>query len=336
VDTTLFTKEVNGELFIYQIYVEDIIFGSTNDALSHDFATMMSREFEMSMIGELNFFLGLQIKQLKGGTFISQDKYIKDILKKFKMDDCKATKTLMATNAHLNLDVDGKPVDQYIYRSLIGSLLYITTSRPDIMFSVCLCARFQANPKESHLLALKRILRYLKNTPNIGLWYPKGANLELVGYSDSDFAGSLVDRKSTSRACHLLGRSLVSWSSKKQNFVALSTAEAEYIAAGACCAQILYMKQSLLDYGVQLGSIHLLCDNESAVKITKNHVLHSRTKHIDIHHHFLREKETNGDIALQNVRSKKQLADIFTKPLNECTFVRLRDELNVLDAAHVM
>jgi hypothetical protein len=144
------------------------------------------------------------------------------------------------------------------------------------------CARFQTNPKESYLSALKIILRYLKHTPNIGLWYPKGANLELVVYSDSDFARSLVDCKSTFGACHLFGRSLVSWSSKKQNFVALSTAEAEYIVAGACCAQILYIKQSLLDYGVQLGSVPLLCDNESAVKITKNHVLHSRTKHIDI------------------------------------------------------
>jgi hypothetical protein len=335
VDTTLFTKEVNGELFICQIYVDDIIFGSTNDALSHEFATMMSREFEMSMIGELNFFLGLQIKQLKEGTFITQDKYIKDILKKFKMDDCKAIKTPIATNAHLNLDVDSKPIDQSLYHSLIGSLLYLTTSRPDIMFSVCLCARFQANPKESHLSALKRILRYLKHTPNIGLWYPKGANLELVGYLDSDFAGSLVDHKSTSGVCHLLGRSLVSWSSKKQNSVALSTTEAEYIAAGACCAQILYMKQSLLDYGVQLGSVPLLCENESAVKNAKNPVLHSRTKHIDIRHHFLHEKEANGDIALQNVRSEEQLADIFTKPLNERTFVRLRNELNVLDAAHI-
>jgi hypothetical protein len=145
-----------------------------------------------------------------------------------------------------------------------------------------------------------------------------------------------VDCKSTSGACHMLGRSLVSWSSKKQNYVALSTAEAEYIATGACCAQTLYMKQSLLDYGVQLGSVPLLCDNESTVKIAKNPVLHSRTKHIDIRYHFLHEKEANGDIALQNVRSEEQLADIFTKPLNERTFVRLRNELNVLDAAHVM
>jgi hypothetical protein len=169
-DTTLFTKEVNGELFICQIYVDDIIFGSINDALSHEFATMMSREFEMSMIGELNFFLGIQIKELKEGTFTSQDKYIKDILKKFKMDDCKAIKTPMTTNAHLNLDVDGKPVDQSLYHFLIGSLLYLTAT---IFCLVCLCARFQANPKESHLSALKRILRYLKHTQHRFVVPPK-------------------------------------------------------------------------------------------------------------------------------------------------------------------
>jgi hypothetical protein len=159
------------------------------------------------------------------------------------------------------------------------------------MFSACLCARFQANPKESHLKALKRILRYLKHTPNIGLWYPKGANPTLIGFSYSDFVRSLVDRKSTSGACHFLGYSLVSWSSKKQNLIALSTAEAEYIAVGSCCTQILYLKQSRVDYNTKLGSIPLLCDNESAVKIAKNLVLHSRTKHIDIRHHFLRENK---------------------------------------------
>ena len=230
----------------------------------------------------------------------------------------------------IGLHMDGKPVDQSLYRSMIGSMLYLTVSRPDIMFSVCLCARFQANPKESHLSAVNRILRYLKHNPSIGLWYPKCASLDLLGYSDSDFAGSRVDHKSTSGGCHLLGRSLVSWSSKKQNSVALST------AAGACCAQILYMKQTLLDFGVKLDRIPLLCDNESVVKIAKNPVQHSRTKHIDIRHHFLRDHEAKGDISLQGVRSEEQLADIFTKPLDESTFVRLRNELNVLDAANVM
>ncbi|RVW35762.1 Retrovirus-related Pol polyprotein from transposon RE1 [Vitis vinifera] len=192
----------------------------------------MHSEFEMSMMGELNYFLGLQIKQLKEGTFINQAKYIKDLLKRFNMEEAKVMKTPMSSSIKLDMDEKGKSIDSTMYRGMIGSLLYLTASRPDIMYSVCLCARFQSCPKESHLSAVKRILRYLKGTMNIGLWYPKGDNFELIGFSDADFAGCRVERKSTSGTCHFLGHSLVSWHSKKQNSVALSTAEAEYIAAG--------------------------------------------------------------------------------------------------------
>ncbi|WVZ88670.1 hypothetical protein U9M48_035162 [Paspalum notatum var. saurae] len=334
VDTTLFIKKTDNDLFVCQVYVDDIIFGSTNEEYCTEFGKMMAKEFEMSMIGELTFFLGFQIKQLREGTFIYQEKYTRDLLKRFKMDDCKPIETPMATNIKLDPDESGIKVDQTLYRSMIGSLLYLCASRPDIMFSVCLYARFQADPKESHLTAVKRILRYLKHTPSIGLWYPKGVSFELLGYTDSDFAGCRVERKSTSGGCYLLGCSLVSWSSKKQNCVSLSTAEAEYIAAGSSCAQLLYMKQTLKDYGVELTRIPLLCDNESAVKLTNNPVQHSRTKHIDICHHFIRDHAAKGDILLRNVG--EQLADIFTKPLDESNFCRLRSELNVLDARMIM
>ena len=180
-------------------------------------------------------------------------------------------------------------------------------------------------------MPLKESLGILSTPQALAFGIPKGARFELIGYSDSDYAGCKVDRKSTSGGCHLLGRSLVSWSSKKQNSVALSTAKTEYIVAGACCAQILYMKQTLLDYGVVLEKVPLLCDNESAVKLTNNPVQHSRTKHIDIRHHFLRDHVAKNDISLEGVRSEDQLADIFTKPLDEATFCRLRNELNVLD-----
>jgi hypothetical protein len=169
VDTTLFTRKIRNDIFICQIYVDDIIFGSTNEDFCKKFGEMMSREFEMSMIGELSFLLGLQIKQLKEGTFVCQSKYVKDILKKFGMEDAKPIKTPMATNGHLDLDEGGKSVDLKLYRSMIGSLLYLTASRPDIMFSVCMCARFQAAPKECHLTAVKRIMRYLKYSPNLSL-----------------------------------------------------------------------------------------------------------------------------------------------------------------------
>ncbi|KAH9648505.1 hypothetical protein KPL70_025607 [Citrus sinensis] len=201
-DTTLFVKYKNQDILVVQIYVDDIIFGSTNELLCKDFSSCMSQEFEMSMMGELKYFLGLQIKQNKEGIFINQAKYVKDLLKRFGYDNGMAKSTPMSTTIKLDKDEKGKEVDIKTYRGMIGSLLYLTASRPDIMFSVCLCARFQSCPKESHMLAVKH----------------------------ADFAGYKVDRKSTSGTCHFLGHSLVSWFSKKQNSVALSTTEAEYIA----------------------------------------------------------------------------------------------------------
>ena len=196
------------------------------------------------------------------------------------MQDCKGYSTPMPTKGQLGPDDNGKEFDQKVYHSMIGSLLYLCASRPDIMLSVCMCARFQAAPKESHHLAVKQILRYLAYTPTLGLWYPKGSEYDLVGFSDADYAGDKVDRKSTLGTCHFLGRSLVCWSSKKQNCVSLSTAESEYSAAGSCCAQLLWMKQTLKDYGIHLKHVPLYCDNESAIKIANNPVQHSKTKHI--------------------------------------------------------
>ncbi|WVZ75825.1 LOW QUALITY PROTEIN: hypothetical protein U9M48_023854 [Paspalum notatum var. saurae] len=273
---------MDNDLFVCQVYVDDIIFGSTNEKLCKEFGKMMTKEFEMSMIGELTFFLGFQIKQLKEGTFIYQEKYTRDLLKRFKMDDCKPIETPMATNTKLDADESG--------------------------------IKFQADPKESHITAVKRILRYLKHTPSIGLWYPKGASV-LNSWATRIRTLPNAELSSTSGGCYLLGRSLVSWSSKKQNCVSLSTAEAEYIAAGSSCAQLLYMKQTLLDYGVKLSRIPLLCDNESAVKLANN-------PHIDIRHHFIRDHVAKGDILLRNVGTKEQLVDIFTKPLDDSNFCR--------------
>jgi hypothetical protein len=248
------------------------------------------------------------------------------------MKNAKPIKTPMGTNGHLNLDMGGKYVDQKIYQSMIGSLLYLCASRPVIMLLVCMCARFQANPKEVHLRAVKRIMRYLVYTPKFGLWYPKGSTFDLYGYSNADYAGCKIDRKSTSGTCQFLGRSLVSWASKKQKSVALSTTEAEYIAACHCCAQLLWMRQTLKDYGYKLGKVPLLCDNESAIRMADNSAEHSRTKHIDIRYHFLRDHQQKGDIEIAYVNTHNQLADIFTKPLDEMTFSKLRNELNILDS----
>jgi hypothetical protein len=184
-------------------------------------------------------------------------------------------KTPMDTNGHLDLDVGEKLVDQKVYHSIIGSLLYLCASRPGIMLSICMCARFQTASKECHMRAIKRIMRYLVLTPNLGLWYPKGSHFDLIIYSNVDYAGCKVDRKSTSGTCQFLGRSLVSWSSKKQNSVTLSTVEVEYVTTDSCCAQLLWMRQTLKDYSYTMNQVPLLCDNESVIKIAYNPCEHS-------------------------------------------------------------
>ena len=210
----------------------------------------------------------------------------------------------MATSTYLNLDEKGKSVDESRYRGMIGSPLSLTASRPDIMLSVCLCARYQSNPKESHLTDVKRIIKYLNGSTNVGLWYPKGTSLNLTGFLDFDFAGCKLDRKSTSGTCHMLGSSLVYWNCKKQACVALLTTRVEYIAAGSCCAQSLWMKQQLEDFGVYLDHITLKCDNTSAINLTKNPFMHSRTKHIEIRHHFLRDHVSKGDYCIELIDSE--------------------------------
>ncbi|XP_075092367.1 secreted RxLR effector protein 161-like [Nicotiana tabacum] len=181
------------------------------------------------------------------------------------MEASKVIDTLIATATRLDMNEIGSPVNQTMYRGIIGSLLYLTASRPDIVFSVGLYARLQSNPKESHLKAAKRILRYLKGTQDLVLYYLSGNNFNLIGYADADYAGYLVDRKSTSRMAHFLGSCLISWRTRKQNSVALSIAEAEYVVAASCCAQLLWIKQQLEDFGVLTESVPLVCDNTSAL-----------------------------------------------------------------------
>ncbi|KAJ9547188.1 hypothetical protein OSB04_019731 [Centaurea solstitialis] len=233
IDPTLFLRRSGSDLIIIQIYVDDIIFASRKPELCKEFENTMKSQFKMSMMGELTFFLGLQVRQRPDDIFINQSKHVHDLLKRFDFGGSNSAATPMPKNFQLNADSSGKPVDQKNYQAIIGSLLYLTASRPDIVFSTGVCARFQCDPRESHLSAVKRILRYLKGTPDFGLWYPKDSGFELIAYTDSDHAGCKLNRKSTSGACQFLGDKLVSWSSRKQNCVSLSTAEAEYVAAAA-------------------------------------------------------------------------------------------------------
>ena len=212
---TLFVKRDEKSLIVAQVYADDIVFGSTIDHLAHEFLEEMKREFEMSMVGELNYFIGLQAKQQKDGIFISQEKYAKNLVKRFGLDSKKHTSTPMSSSAKLSLDATGVEVDSTLYRSMIGSLLYLTVSRPNIAFSVRVCARFQVALKESRLMTVKRIIRYINGTSDYGIWYSKDSNECLAGYSDADWAGCINDRKSTLSGCFYLGNNLVSWMSKK-------------------------------------------------------------------------------------------------------------------------
>ncbi|XP_058751580.1 uncharacterized mitochondrial protein AtMg00810-like [Vicia villosa] len=226
VDTTLFCKTFNANILIVQIYVDDIIFGSANPSVFKEFSKMMQAECEMSMMGELKFFLGIQIDQRPEATYIHQSKYTKELLKKFNMLDCKVAKTPMHPTCIMEKEEVSGKVCQKLHRGMIGALLYLTTSRPDILSNVHLCARFQFDLRESHLTVIKRILRYLKGTTNLGLVYEKTSEYTLSGFCDADYAGDRIERKSISGNCQFQGSNLISWSSKRQSTIYLSTVEA--------------------------------------------------------------------------------------------------------------
>ncbi|GJV89653.1 putative ribonuclease H-like domain-containing protein [Tanacetum coccineum] len=219
IDKTLFLKKDKHDIILVQVYVDDIIFGSTKKSWCDEFEALMKSRFQMSSMGELTFFLGLQVKQKEDGIFISQDKYVAEILKKFDFANVKTASTPIETQKPLVKDEEASDVDVHLYRSMIGSLMYLTASRPDIMFAVCACSRFQVTPKSSHLSAVKRIFRYLKGKPKLGLWYPRVSSFDLESYSDSDYAGANLDRKSTTGA--------------------------EYVAAASCCGEVLWIQNQI-------------------------------------------------------------------------------------------
>ncbi|GJR20409.1 putative ribonuclease H-like domain-containing protein [Tanacetum coccineum] len=257
IDKTLFIKKDKDDILFVQVYVDDIIFGSTKKSLCTEFEHMMHKRFQMSSMGEITFFLGLQVKQKDDGIFISRDKYVADILKNFDFATMKTESTPMETNKALLKDEEAADVDVHLYRSMIGSLMYLTASRPDIVFVVYACAR---------------------DSP-----------FDLEAFSDSDYVGASLDRKSTTRGCQFLGRRLILWQCKKQTIVVNSTTEAEYVAAATYYGQVLWIQNQLLDYGYNFMNIKIFIDNESTIYIVKNLVFHLKTKHIKIRHHFIRD-----------------------------------------------
>ncbi|KAK6160742.1 hypothetical protein DH2020_004123 [Rehmannia glutinosa] len=330
-DKCVYVKGTSEAFVIVWLYVDDLlIMGSSHDTIMET-KRMLKRNFDMKDMGTADVILGIKISRTLDRIILSQSHYVEKLLKKFDIEEGRTVSTPMATNVKIDKDEKGKSVDESKYRGMIGSLFYLTASRPDILHAVCLCARFQSNPKESHMSAVKRIFRYLKGTIQYGLFYPKNENFSLKGYSDSDYAGNIDDRKNTSGSCQFLGDCLVSWFSKKQNPIATSTAEVEYIVAGSYCSQVLWMRQQLRDYEVEEKEIPIMCDNTSAIAITQNPVLHSRTKHIDVRYHFIRDHVAKKDITLEYISTDKQLADIFTKPLCESRFEELKNELGLIE-----
>ncbi|GJT46626.1 retrovirus-related pol polyprotein from transposon TNT 1-94 [Tanacetum coccineum] len=286
VDPTLFTRKTGKHILLVQIYVDDIIFALTDLKACKIFSYEMSSKFLMSMMGQMSFFLGLQVSQNPGGIFINQSKFALEILKKFGMDSCDPVDTPMVDRLKLDEDPLGIPVDQTRFRSMVGSLMYLTASRPDLVFVVCMCVRYQTSPTKKHLEALKRVFQYLRGTINWGLWYPKDTAMALTAYADADHAGCQDTRR-----------------------------KAEYIAMSGCCAQILWMRSHLTEYDFVFNKIPLYCDNRSAIALCCNNVQHSRSKHIDIQHHFIRKQVEKGVVGLNFMTTDYQLANIFTKAL---------------------
>ncbi|GKC36412.1 putative ribonuclease H-like domain-containing protein [Tanacetum coccineum] len=277
IDKTLLIKKDRGDILLVQVYVDDIIFGSTKKSLCVEFKQMMYKRFQMSSIGELTFFLGFQVQQKEDGIFISQDKYVADILKKFDFTTVKAASTLIEANKALLKDKEAEDVDVHLYRSMVGSLIY------------------------------------LKGQPKLGLWYPMDSPFDLEAFSDSDYAGASLDRKSTTGGCQFLGKRLISWQCKKQTIVANSTTEAEYVDAVNCCGHVLWIQNQILDYGFNFMNTKIHIDNESTICIVKNLVFHSKTKHNEIRYHFIRDSYEKKLIQVIKIHTDHNVAYLLTK-----------------------
>nr|GEW89734.1 retrovirus-related Pol polyprotein from transposon TNT 1-94 [Tanacetum cinerariifolium] len=264
------------------------------------------------------------------GIFINQSKYALESLKKYGFESCDPVETPMVEKSKLDKDKEGKAIDPLHYHGMIGTLLYLTASRPDLQFAICMCARYQARPTKKHAHAVKRIFRYLHGTAHRGLWYPKDSSIALTTFVDANHAGCQDTRHSTSGNMQFLGERLISWSSKRKKSAAISSTKTEYIALSGCCAQILWMRSQLSDYGLGFNKIPMYCDNKSVIALCCNNVQHSRSNHIDIRYHFIKEQVENGVIELYFVNTEYQLADLFTKALGRDRIEFLINKLGMI------
>ncbi|CAL2268253.1 unnamed protein product [Prunus armeniaca] len=293
-------KEDTHDFLILCLFVDDLIYTSTNPRMAEVFKKNMMKEYEMTNLGTMRYFLGIQVQQSDEGIFISQEKYAENRLKKFNMLKSKPTDTPMSINLKLTSN-DGAPkFDASIYRSVVGSLIYLTNTRPDIVHDVSVVSRFMSDLSNHHFAAVKRILRYIQRTQGYGIRYTQEKEAQFFGYTDSDWEGAIDDRKSTSGHVFFLGSKVISWSSKKQSTVALSTAEAEYISATSAACEAVWIRRILVDLRQEQNTpTKLYCDNMSTIAMTKNPIFHSMSKHIELRHHFIRKLVEDEEIELK-------------------------------------
>jgi hypothetical protein len=330
-DHTLFFKHNYDKITILVVYVDDIVITGDDDMEILCPKKALAKYFEVKDLGYLHYFLGIEVAYGAQGIYLSQRKYVIDLLTDTGMLNCKPVATPIEHNHRILAD-SGDPVDKHQYQRLVGRLIYLSHTRPDIAYAVSIVSRYMHDPRSSHLDAVHRILRYLKSCPGKGILFSNHGHLKVERYTDADRAGCLDDRKSTSGYCTLVGGNLVSWRSKKRSVVARSTAEAEFRAMASGLCELMWLRILLAELHLCCGlPLQLYCDNQATINMVNNPVHHDRTKHVEIDRHFIKEKVDDGMLQINFVKSGDQLADILTKGVNVVSFVKICNKMGLLD-----
>jgi transposase InsO family protein len=337
-DYNLYVAKDGHKILVLTLYVDDLLFTGNCISWINWFKLQLESQFEMSELGEgdLTLFLKAECIKVPNGIFLTQRAYVHQVLELFGMLNCQPVNTPMLEKLKLLTDMQEEPVDPTHYRCLVGKLIHLTHLRPDICFAVGVVSRFMANPQTSHLQAAKRILRYVAGTRNFGILYPRANDLQVMGYVDADFAGDEDKARSTTGLVFRLGNAPVTWLSKRQSCVALSSSEAEYMGLSAAAQEAAWLEKLARDLGlVSIRPIAIHCDNEASMRMAINPEINHRNKHINAHYHYSRERVGNGDIELFHVPSVEQVADILTKPLGKGLFEKFRTLLNICNLSAV-
>lgn len=329
-EKSVYKAVTKGESIIVAVYVDDLFVTGTSLDCINEFKKRMASQFEMSDLGELTYYLGIEVSQEKDCIKIKQERYALKILKEAGMGDCNATLYPMEKDLKLSKAEDEPEVEATQYRKVVGCLRYLLHTRPDLTYSVGVVSRYMQSPRESHAHAIKKILRYLKGTTSFGIEYKRGNDMKLVGYSDSSHNVDIDDGRSTTGHVFYLGTSPITWCSQKQTTVALSSCEAEFMAATAAACQAIWLRELLAEVtGLERQKVIIRVDNKSAIALSKNPVFHGRSKHIHTRYHFIRECVENEQVIVEHISGEEQRADPLTKALGRIRFKEMRSLLGV-------